>query len=178
MKIAERYINEKKLRTRAVELQPMDNTFEKDIHGYNSLLLKSEMALNYKYTRLDQRVFSFPVLGVIGQLGLANMWNDPFYTCCRYALMEEGYKEIEEGENVLSELVDRVQHAKKIIGTLPTNTQAAARKKLEGLSHLINLLCAGLEIFKDMLRTVSGDSESLDAKYNPTALIWVTNYEQ
>lgn len=176
MKIAEQYINEKKLRSRAISLQPIDTTFEKDLKGYNSLLLKSEVALGYRYVRLDQKEFTFPVLGIIGQLGLVNMWNDPFFTCCRYALMEEGYKELEEGESVLKELVDRVQHAKKIIGTLPAGKQQAAQKKFEGLNHLVNLLCAGLEIFKDMLRTVSGDKESLDSKYNSTALIWVSNY--
>lgn len=172
----EAYIKDKKLKTRAADLQPIDRSFEKDLKGYNSLLLKSEAAMTYKYTRLDKTVFSFPVLGIVGQLGLANVWNDPFFTCCRYALMEHGYKEIEEGEFVIVELMDRVRNAKKIIGSLPAAKQAMARTKLEGLNHLVNLLCAGLEIFKDMLRTVAGDKESLDSKYNSTAAIWVTNY--
>lgn len=172
----EQYITAKNLRKRAAEMVLFDKQFQQEVTEHNRMLLDAEHVKTYQYMRLDKKVYHFPVLGIIGQLGLANAWNDPFYTCCRYALMDDGYKEIEEGESVLAELVDRVAHARSIIHTLPLKQQQAAQEKLSRLSFLVDILVAGLELFKDMLKTVSGDLTSLDSKYNDTALVWKKSF--
>lgn len=176
MKQLEQYVQNKNLNNRASKLSVFDSIFLEDIKGYNKILMNSPTIQNYSYLKQNKEVYKFPVIGIIGQLGLANVWHEPFYTCCRYALMDEGYKELEEGELVLAELVDRVAHARKIIHTLPSTKQKEAQEKLARLSHLVNLIVAGLELFKDMLKTISGDKTSLDSKTNSTALVWQSSF--
>lgn len=168
----ERWMKEKNLEERAATLENFDDNFVADVKEYVRLLKESKSLDVYVYTKQDKTTFRFPILGYFGKLGLMNVYNEPFYTCCRYALLEDTYPELEEGEKVFLELHDRVWNGEKVISTIPQQKQAQAKEKLDKLRYLMNLTLIGLETFKFMVEHLHGEGESLDTKYNDTAWKW------
>ena len=172
MTVYERWMKEKNLEERAATLVEFDNQFVSDVKEYVRLLKESKSLDVYVYTKLDKTAFHFPIIGFFGKLGLSNLYNEPFYTCVRYALLDDIYPEVEEGEKVFLELHDRVCRAEEIMHTIPAQKQAQAQQKLENLKYLMNLHLTGLGMFKFMLEHLNGDEQSLDSKYNETAWVW------
>ena len=151
---------------------PYDTSFLAELRSY--ITSKRESLIGgLSYKTASGGVANFPALLSIGTICYREGTEDPFYTCCRYALIREAVKEKEGAMVVIEEVLDRVCKALEIWESIPPEKRLASERALGKFQHFALILGLGLSMLRDMEEIAHGNfkEENFDAE-NLTALKW------